>query len=353
MPRRNHILTMFFMMPLWLASCGTARFYSQAVHGHAEMMHKARPIPQVEADPETDAKLRQRLKLVTYLREFARVELRLPVKKQFSTYADLGRPYAVICVFAAPEFSVEGKSWWYPLVGRAKYRGFFDEKLARREIAELKREGLDVFAGGVRVYSTLGWFADPVLNTFIHGEPAELAETIFHELTHARVFIGGDSDFDEAFATANAQEGVCRWLRSKGDTVALAKYERGLLRDERLLRLLKITRARLAELYKKQDEMPAGEMRRAKDGIFDAAREEYKSMKRRGEADGLRDAWFGSQFNNARLVAIAAYHDLVPGFARMLREHDGNLEKFYEVVAAMKSMSKDGRRLQLAAGRPR
>lgn len=352
MPRRNYIFTMIFMMPLWLASCGIARFYSQAVQGHEEMTHKARPIPQVEADPETSIKLRQRLRLVTELREFAKSELRLPVKKQFSTYADLGRPYAVICVFAAPEFSVEGKSWWYPLVGRAKYRGFFDEKLARREIAELKRDGLDVYAGGVRVYSTLGWFADPVLNTFIDQEPAELAGIIFHELTHARVFIGGDSDFNEAFATANAQEGVRRWLRSKGDAVALAKYERGLQRDERLLGLLKNTRAQLAELYEKQDVMPVGEMRHAKVEIFDAAREEYKSMKRRGEADGLRDAWFGSQFNNARLAAIAAYHDLVPGFAGMLREHDGNLEKFYDAVAAMKSMGKDGRRLRLAAIQP-
>ncbi|MCE9519367.1 MAG: aminopeptidase [Verrucomicrobia bacterium] len=233
-------------------SCGTARFYSQAVHGQAEILHRARPVALVEADPLTTDKLRRQLKLVTELKNFARKELRLPATRQFETYADLGRPYVVLNVYAAPEFSVEAKSWWYPFIGRAKYRGYFNEKLARQEAAKLKRDGLDVTVGGVRVYSTLGWFADPVLNTFIGENPAQLAETIFHELTHARVFISGDSDFNEAFATANAQEGVRRWLRANGDVAALARYELGLQRDEKLLALLTKTRSSLESLYNKK-----------------------------------------------------------------------------------------------------
>lgn len=331
-----------------LSSCGTARFYAQAVRGQLEILQKARPISSVEAKIETDAVLREKLKLVTELRNFARMELRLPVKKQFSTYADLGRPYAVICVYAAPEFSTDGKTWWYPFVGHAKYRGFFDEKLAKEEAGQLKRDGFDIYAGGVRVYSTLGWFADPVLNTFINEDPAEVAETIFHELTHSRVFIRGDSDFNEAFATANAQEGVRRWLRSKGDAAALARYEKGLGRDEKILLLLKKTRDHLAKLYEGKDTMPAEEMRRAKARQLDAARQEYAAMKMRGEADGVRDPWFGKHLNNARLASIATYRDLVPGFARLLRENDGNLEKYYRAVEAMQSMDKVRRREVLA-----
>jgi predicted aminopeptidase len=344
---RNILRSAAALAPLLMASCGTVRFYSQAVQGQREMLHRARPLAAVAADPASSEKLRRQLAVVAELREFARTGLHLPVTKQFGTYADLGRPYAVLNVYAAPEFSVEAVSWWYPFIGRAKYRGFFDEKLARQEAADLKRAGLDVVLSGVRVYSTLGWFADPVLNTFIGEAPAELAETLFHELTHARVFIRGDSDFNEAFATANAQEGVRRWLRAKGDATALAHYEQGLRRDEKLLDLLTRTRASLKDLYGKKGALSGDAMRLAKARALEAAREEYAAMKRRGEADSARDGWFGKQFNNARLASIATYHDLVPGFEQMLRDNGGDVERFYESVAAMKHLGKAERRERL------
>lgn len=340
------------MVPLLCASCATMRYYSQAVRGQMEMLRLAAPLASVEAAPGTTEDLRRQLALVVELRDFARTELRLPVTKQFGTYADLGRPYAVLNLYAAPEFSVKARSWWYPFIGAAKYRGFFREDLARQEEAALEREGYDVHLGVVRVYSTLGWFADPVLNTFVGDEPAGLAETVFHELTHARVFIRGDSDFNEAFATANAQEGVRRWLRAKGNAAAFGKYERGLRRDERLLALLNRTRGRLDALYGRGDAMSVEEMRRAKARAFESARLEYAAMKNRGEVDSARDGWFGKQFNNARLASIGTYHDLVPGFRRMLGGCGGNLEAFYGAVAAMKSLGEGGRRARLAAGRP-
>jgi predicted aminopeptidase len=78
-------------------------------------------------------------------------------------------------------------------------------------------KGFDVFVGGVEAYSTLGWFKDPVLNTFIFNHEADLAETVFHELGHQRVFARSDTDFNEAFATTVGEEGARRWLRAHGD----------------------------------------------------------------------------------------------------------------------------------------
>src|SRR5207247_514544 len=121
---------------------------------------------------------------------------------------------------AAPEFSMETKAWWYPFVGRLEYRGYFDEAAARRYAGKLKRRGYDINVGGVEAYSTLGWFRDPVLNTFINDSDSELAELLFHELGHQRLFVHGDTDFNEAFAEAVAEEGTRRWLKSKGDEAA-------------------------------------------------------------------------------------------------------------------------------------
>ncbi|HEY2573700.1 MAG TPA: aminopeptidase [Verrucomicrobiaceae bacterium] len=330
-----------------LGSCESARFYSQAVNGQAQMLRQARKIELVEADPESSKTLRGQLALVDELKQFARTELHLPVQKQYRTFADLRRPYAVVNVYAAPEFSVEAKTWWYPFVGAAKYRGFFDERMAREEAAQLRRRGYDVYLGGVRVYSTLGWFPDPVLNTFIGDEPSGLAETVFHELTHARVFIRGDSDFNEAFATANAQEGVRRWLRAKGDVSALARFEEALRRDEKILALLARTRVRLNALYENKDKIPVEALRQAKARELDAARREYAAMQRRGEADHTRDGWFGKQFNNARLASVATYYDLVPAFEAMLRNCHGDLERFYASVAEMRKLEMTERRRRL------
>jgi predicted aminopeptidase len=139
----------------------------------------------------------------------------------------LGRRYALWNVYAAPEFSLEAKSWWYPVVGRLKYRGYFSEARARRLAAQLAKKGYDVHVGGVAAYSTLGWFRDPVLNTFIDYDEADLAELIFHELTHQRVFIAGDTEFNEALATTVAEEGARRWLVSRHDRELVRAYQEG------------------------------------------------------------------------------------------------------------------------------
>ncbi len=132
-----------------LASCQTVHFYSQAVRGQLEIQAKAKPISEVTADASVSRELKRKLKLVEELRAFAKNELRLPVKDQYSTYADLQRPFVVWVVFAAPEFSLEGKTWWYPFIGSQEYRGYFSMEDAKAEVQKLQAKGYDVFGGGV------------------------------------------------------------------------------------------------------------------------------------------------------------------------------------------------------------
>lgn len=332
-----------------LVSCRTTKFYSQAVRGQMQVLARAKPIAEVRAAPDTEPELRRKLGLVESLRAFAKAELKLPTDRQYRSYADLGRRYVVWNVVAAPEFSVEAKTWSYPLVGKLKYRGFFNEQAARGEAQRLKAEGFDVAVGGVRVYSTLGWFSDPVLNTFIREEEAELAETLFHELTHARFFVSGDTDFNEAYATASAQLAVRQWLRAKGDARAMARYEEELRRNQRLLDLLKATRSTLSALYAKRATMPDEEMRRAKVRILEEARARHATLQRPGNLNG--GAPLSRTLNNARLAAIAAYHDLVPAFTRLFHGHGGDWEKFHRAVEAMKPLSKAERRRKLGETR--
>jgi len=339
MPARNWFA---LLTTLLVCSCSTLSFYTQAISGQMELSRKSRPNATVLADPSIGTEVKRKLRLIEELRAFAASTLHLPTKS-FGKYCDLKRPYVVWVVFAAPEFSVEAKTWWYPLVGSLKYRGFFDEKAAQREGARLRQQGLDVFVGGVDAYSTLGYFKDPVLNTFLHRSDADLAELVFHELTHAKVFIPGDTDFNEAFATANAEDGVRRWYRSKGDLSGLRAYEANLKKGREVIELLLRTREKLKGVYSNTYRSIETE-RLAKHHAFEAMLHEADQLRAKAGQSRLEHA-AAQHWNNARLNTVATYYTMVPGFERLLKSHNGDLEAFHSEVAAMRKLD-NAERLQ-------
>jgi predicted aminopeptidase len=329
-----------------VSGCETVHYYSQAIDGQMEILGKAKPIPLVMEDNRVPERVKKKLKLVEEVRQYAATHLDLPAEREYYRYTDLGRPYVSWVLFASPEFSVDAKTWWYPFVGSLKYRGYFSEKDAREEAKKLKAAGLEVYVGGVEAYSTLGVFRDPVLNTFFHRTDAEVAELIFHELTHVKCFLPGDSDFNEAFATANSENAVRRWLLSRGDGAALADYESGLAKDRDIVHLLLNTRDKLAKLYVQKGLSPE-ERRRRKDAIFADLHAGYLEVRRQHHGDSLYDRAFAKPWNNARLNTVATYYDLVPGFERLLECEHGDLPAFYAAVERMRHLSKEQRRARL------
>lgn len=339
-----------------VTGCQTMSFYKQAVAGQYELFANQTPIDKIIADAETPSQLKHQLELVQHLRAFAHEELKLPVNGHYARYVDLRRPYVVWNIQAAPEFSLEPRTWWYPLVGSLEYRGYFAERNARNYAEQLRAQGSDVSMGGVQAYSTLGWFKDPVLNTFIFDSEPELAETIFHELGHQRVFARGDTDFNEAFATTVGREGVRRWFQTRGDSVALAAYEESLRRHGHFVALVMNTRAQLEALYgderdsdgkiratRKPRAIPPEELRREKRRILAELRQDYSDLKAQWGGRAPGDGWFSDELNNAMLNSIANYYDLVPGFERLLEIYEGDLEEFYVAVERLSRKSRDER----------
>ncbi|MBI3881489.1 MAG: aminopeptidase [Verrucomicrobia bacterium] len=335
-------LALLLALLLALCGCESCRFYGQAARGQWQMLTAPKPIADFLASTNTPPKLRAQLEFVLRVRTFAERELHLSAHRHYLNYADLGRRYAVWTIYAAPEFSLEARSWWYPLVGSLKYRGYFNERSARDYAAKIRTEGQDVFVGGVEAYSTLGWFPDPVLNTFINRDEDDLAEVLFHELTHQKVFISGDTDFNEAFATANAQEGVRRWFRAEKKPEALAKYEAGLGHETDFSHLIFRTRDELTALYARTN-LPPETMRAEKAAAFDRLRASYGGLKETWGGRGEYDRWFAKELNNARLNTISTYYELVPGFAALLKQQDGDSEKFYKEVRKLGRKDKDER----------
>jgi predicted aminopeptidase len=337
--------TVLVVIVIAVSGCHTIGFYGQAIKGQYQIFAHQESIEDLSAQPSTPAPLKQRFALLADLRSFAKDELKLPTDSHYKKYVDLHRPFVVWNVEAAPEFSMEPKTWWYPMLGSLKYRGYFSKAGATNYAADLRAEGYDVSVGGVGAYSTLGWFKDPVLNTFIFEEDAELAEIIFHELGHQRLFARGDTDFNEAFATTVGQEGARRWLTARKNQVGLTQYLAHLHHSDQFVHLVMATRARLQTLYGDQV-MPDGKikagtrqtagspenLRLRKREILDGMKEQFAQLKSQWHGDSDYEGWFKHPINNAHLNSVAEYYDFVPAFEQLLAANGGDMERFYRAA---------------------
>lgn len=313
----------------------------QSAQGQLELMTKRKPISRVVADPRTPPAVRKQLESVAQIREFASGELHLPDNGSYRSYADLGRPYVVWNVVAAPEFSVDSKEWCYPIVGCVAYRGYFVERRARAFADRLRRKGFDVSVSGVAAYSTLGHFDDPILNTMVGWNDEELASIVFHELTHQLIYLRNDADFNEALATTVEEEGVRRWLKSRGRAQELEHHDLEQRRFLEVIKLLNRTREELRAVY--ASGIDAARMRERKAAAFAALRESYDRLVQGWGPHPPFEGWFEGEINNAHLASIATYYDCVPGFRRELDAVGGDLEAFYRRVRELAKLDQDKR----------
>ena len=344
--RARCLLLLAALAPL-LCGCDTLRYYSQAVSGHLDLMRRAAPIDEQLGRDAVPAALKAKLQAVLRIRDFASRELALPDNGSYRRYADLGRPYALWNVFAAPEFSLEPVSSCFVFAGCVSYRGYFRETDAQAEGAARRAQGYDVYVGGVPAYSTLGWFDDPVLNTFIHYPEVGLARLMFHELAHQVLYVKDDTRFNESFAATVEQAGVERWLAQSRSDSERAVYERLQSMRNGFVALILKYRATLEEYYRQNP--PVEEMRLGKARRFAEMEEEYRQLKASWGGFSGYDRWFSGRPNNATLASVALYTELVPAFRAMLDHEGGNLSRFYAAAKKLAELPKDERDARLDA----
>jgi predicted aminopeptidase len=335
---------------LGLISSTGGCYLLQSARGQLTLMSKREPIARVIERPSTAPALRTQLEEVTSIRDFASHALGLPDNGSYRSYADVGRPYAVWNVVAAPEFSVDAKEWCYPVVGCVAYRGYFVERQAREFASKVRAEGFDVTVGGVAAYSTLGYFNDPILNTMVGWNDIELAAIIFHELTHQLLYVPNDASFNEALATTVEEEGVRRWLLAQGRDADLAEH---IVQQQHYLEVIELLRGTSSEL---RDVYASGIdptlMRQRKKAAFGTLRDSYVRLKAQWHGHAPFESWFEGDINNAHLASVATYYDCVPGFERELAAADGDLRAFYRRVRELATLNQ-GARDAAVCGSPR
>jgi predicted aminopeptidase len=347
--RRTWLVAVALLLPmLTVAGCSSLGYYVQAVRGQWDLRAAARPIDAWLDDPGASDELKQRLRRARQIREFASRELALPDNRSYTLYADLKRPAAVWNVFATPELSTQLKTWCYPVFGCAAYRGYFARTSADRLATELAAQRYDVSVNPVQAYSTLGWFTDPLLNTFINLPEPELARLIFHELAHQVVYVRDDTVFNESFATSVEREGVARWLKTQGSESLRSTWQQIEQRRAQFLDLVTGTRRELDEVYASAS--PDEDKRRRKRAVFAELHDRYQAL-RDGSWGGFKgyDRFFAQPLNNAHLAAIGAYYDRVPAFEVLMRRTGPDMAAFFREVRRIAALRKDARDRELDA----
>jgi predicted aminopeptidase len=335
------------MVAVLTSGCANLPYYLQSVRGQLDIWSRQHQVEAVIDDPQTAAPLRDKLRTVLAIRDFASSELNLPRNSSYRLYANLERAYVVWNVFAAPEFSIEPRQWCFIFAGCVKYRGYFHEEDAQAFAAELATDGHDVFVGGVPAYSTLGYFPDPVLNTFVNYPTPHLARLIFHELAHQVVYVRDDSVFNESFAVAVEQEGMRRWLERYGSEQDRANSALMTQRREQFVQLIESYRGKLDALYRSG--IVAHEMRARKTALFDQLGQDYRALREGWGGFAGYDRWFAQKPSNALLASVAIYTRNVPAFEALLAREGRDMGRFFTAVKVLAKLDKGQRTAALAS----
>ena len=219
-------MTLAGVLAALMAAVGpTACYISRGAWAEAGILSRRQPISAMLKNPATPPLVRAKLTVVEAARIYARDSLGLKAGNSFTTYSHVDHDTLVMVLSAAYPDRLVPYTWWFPIVGRVPYKGYFDFAAARRAAESLKKKGFDVYLRPSAAFSTLGFFNDPLLNTTLAGDSLELANTVIHELTHNTFYAAGSVPFNESFASFVGARGAAALFRSRGDSAAAARVD--------------------------------------------------------------------------------------------------------------------------------
>jgi predicted aminopeptidase len=339
-PLATGLLSLAATLVLGVGGCSPL-YVIRAGIAEARILAGRRPIPEVVRDSAIDARTRGKLVLAMEAREWARDSLRLDVGDSYTSFTQLDSDTLALVLSAAYRDRLEARTWWFPIVGDVPYRGFFSEEVALREQRELEAEGYDTYLRPTSAFSTLGWFADPLVSSLLREDEVDLVETIIHELAHNHLFVPGRVRFNESFATfvgrAGAIDFFCRRRGGGPDTVWCLRAQARWRDFQRFSRWLDPLVTDLQALY--SDASLSSEQKVARRGqIAESHRERFTTQVQPTLESYVRWGFVEEPLNNSRLLSEMLYFHRLPDFQALLERHGGDLPS---AVAALESGAED------------
>jgi predicted aminopeptidase len=231
---RRGLAAVFLGVIGYLVIAPTGRYLLRAAWAEGRILEHRRAIVEIVADPRTPPETASRLRLVLAARAFAAESIQLRAKQSFTTYSRLATDTLVLVLSGAYRDRLTSYTWWFPIVGRVPYKGYFDFPAAKAAAKALDAGGYDVYLRPSPAFSTLGWFNDPLLSTSLEADTLSLANTVIHELTHNTFYASGQAVFNESFANFVGARGSAWFFRSR-NSLGAADEEEARWSDEKLL----------------------------------------------------------------------------------------------------------------------
>ena len=324
------------------ASACSPAYVLRASWEEAKILHRRKPIANIIADPATPPERRAKLQLVLDARAFARDSLGLKVGKSYTLFSEVKSDTLALVLSAARKDQFVGYSWWFPIVGRVPYKGFFREADARREMRKLEAKGYDTYLRPTTAFSTLGWFTDPLLSTLLRYDSVELGNTVIHEVTHNTIYVGGQAMFNESLANFVGGRGAIQFFcgregaEAKDCRQATDEWHDDLIFGAFMTDLV----ARLEAVYGRAD-LSREQKIEQREAVFDQAKADFKSRIQPQFRAGTYGSFLTAPLNNATLISRRLYYGRLDLFEQVYRSRGGDLAKTVADIVAAAKGSKD------------
>ncbi len=333
-------LTAIVLAPILLSGC-YAGYIARAAYEEERILWNRKPIDDALARGDLSADVRAKLETVLAVRKFAADKLGENVGGAYESFANVDQGAIIHVVMAAPRDSLVPYTWWFPIVGRVPYRGFFDESDALAEAATLEADGLDTMVRPAIAFSSLGFFDDPLLTNLLKLDRVELAGVLIHELFHRTYYLASDAMFDESAANYVGSAGaVAFFAATDGESAPSTIAARGILEsDLKFARFLLKEQARLLDIY--MAKLPKEELDKRREAAFAAIQADYAALA--PSLSGLERFDLDKQpLNNAVLVNYMIYFHQLDNFAALDRMNHGDLRAtIAQIISIAKAHPED------------
>jgi predicted aminopeptidase len=326
-----------------LVSACSPAYVLRAGWEEAQILARRKPIARIVADPATDSVTRRKLVLVQDARLFARDSLGLKPGDSYTLFSRVHSDTLAMVLSAAEKDRFQAHTWWFPIVGRVPYKGYFDPDDAARAARELEAKGYDAYVRPTAAFSTLGWFNDPLLSSLLRYDDVSLGNTVVHEITHNTFFAPGQVAFNESFANFVGGRGAVHFFCAREGAAgpncreAAASWEDDVLFGQFLEGLVK----ELEALYARP-ELSREDKIREREVIFTRSRQRFTAEVQPRFKTGSFAGFTRGPLNNATLIARRIYYDRLELFDRVYRSRGGDLRRTVaDVMAAARANKAD------------
>jgi predicted aminopeptidase len=331
------LLPFYLLLSLALAGC-SPMYVLRAGYEEAKILWSRRPIEDILQRADLDAAMREKLQLVLRVRQFAKDELGFNVGGSYSSLAEVTTPPIAHVVTAAPRTRLEPYTWWFPIVGSVAYKGYFDEAAARQEAQYLEKEGYDTALGRALAFSTLGWFADPLLPHLLKYDQEILANTIIHELFHSTFYLPGQTALNESLANFAGHRGAIAFFAHELGDQAEATHRATVSWESELALSGFFTQSaeKLTALY--TSPLAEDEKLRRREQLFTSLQKEFRILPN----PVRRNTNFASiKLNNAVFLQQYVYLTALDLFERVYQQNGQDLRSTLSRITAAAEKSDD------------